>query len=108
MTRLTGGRGSLGDAIAASMRLLGWLSVNLLAAGGTLLLFGFAIGSFTLPGMMLQLANLADRYAAADAARRGGFDLAVIEGGALIFAIMCLLRRGSLFRICTHGRNADV
>jgi len=101
-------RSGWGAAIAASMYFLGWVAVNVLTAAGTLLLLGFAIGSFTLPGMLLQLANLADRYAAADAVRRGAFDLVVIKGAVLIFAIVCLLRRGSLFRIFTVERDDDV
>jgi hypothetical protein len=58
-----------------------------LAAAGVLALILFAIGDFSLPVTMAQLANLADRYVAANAIRRDQFDQEVIIG---FFAILLL------------------
>lgn len=83
---------------AASLRLAGWLAVNALAAAGIVALIFFALGSFSLPLTMAQLANLADRYIAASSARQGQFDHIVAYAFALAFVVVAFFRRAGLAR----------
>jgi hypothetical protein len=92
-----------GAIAAATLRLSGWLTVNVLAAAGVVALVLFAIGSFSLPQTMIQLANLADRYVAADAARRGQFDHIVLFGLAAAFGACAFFRRAGLARAFETG-----
>ncbi len=94
-----------GALAAAALRLSGWLAVNVLAAGGAVALVLFAIGSFSLPQTMVQLANLADRYVAADGARRGQFDHIVLFGFAAAFGACAFFRRAGLARAFETGGN---
>ena len=54
------------------------------------------LGGFTLDGLMLQLDNLASRFVAADASRRGQF--AAISFGVMLtgFVLIAFFRRASL------------
>jgi hypothetical protein len=84
-----------GLAFVIGLRLAGWMAVNALAAAGTIAVIVFVIGSFSLPLTMAQLANLADRYVAADAARQGQFNHIVTSGfGIALFAISFFRRAG--------------
>ena len=88
-----------GQAVVIGFRLLGWTAVTVLVVGG-IFVVGFAmLGNFTADGFFLQLANLADRYAMADAARRAAFhgDLSLVAGFAL--SATMFFRRGSLGRV---------
>jgi hypothetical protein len=81
--------------LAACLRLSGWIAVNALCAMGCIALVFFAIGSFSIAGTMLQLANLATRYVSADPGRRGEFNTIVIVGLALFFVATAFFRRAS-------------
>lgn len=87
-----------GAVAACALRLTGWFTVNVLAAAGVLALILFAIGDFSLPVTMAQLANLADRYVAATAIRRDRFDQEVIIGFFAILLAVAFFRRGGFAR----------
>ncbi len=87
-----------GAIAAAALRLSGWLAVNTLAAAGLVALVFFAIGSFSLPLTMAQLANLADRYVAASSARQEQFDHIVTYGFALALVAVSFFRRAGFSR----------
>jgi hypothetical protein len=84
--------------VVASAQISGWLALNALAAAGVIAMIAFAIGSFSLPLTMLQLANLADRYVAANIARRDQFDQIVLIGFLAAFLLISVFRLGSLVR----------
>ncbi|KUR75343.1 hypothetical protein [Novosphingobium sp. Fuku2-ISO-50] len=81
-----------------TVRLTGWLTVNALAAAGIIAVIAFAIGSFSLPLTMAQLANLADRYVAANAARQGQFNQIMTCGFAAAFLGVSFFRRAGFAR----------
>lgn len=87
-----------GAVTACGLRLMGWFAVNALAAAGVMALILFAIGDFSLPVTMAQLANLADRYVAATAIRRDRFDQEVIIGFFAILMAVAFFRRGGFAR----------
>ncbi|MDE1918305.1 MAG: hypothetical protein KGJ57_20505 [Sphingomonadales bacterium] len=87
-----------GAVAACALRLTGWFAVNVLAAAGVLALVLFAIGDFSLPLTMAQLANLADRYVAATTIRRDRFDQEVIIGFFAILLLIAFFRRGGFAR----------
>jgi hypothetical protein len=87
-----------GAMAACALRLAGWLAVNFLAAAGILALFFYAIGGFSLPMTMEQLANLADRYVAANDLRRDQFDHIVIFGFLAFALLIAFFRRAGLAR----------
>ena len=87
-----------GAVAACGLRLTGWFAVNALAAAGVVALILFTIGGFSLPLTMEQLANLADRYVAANAARRDQFDQIVILGFFAILLLIAFFRRGGFAR----------
>lgn len=87
-----------GAVAAASLRLAGWLAVNALAAAGIVALIIFALGSFSLPLTMAQLANLADRYIVASSARQGQFDHIVAYAFAAAFVAVAFFRRAGFAR----------
>lgn len=87
-----------GAVTACGLRLMGWFAVNVLAAAGVIALILFAIGDFSLPVTMAQLANLADRYVAANAIRRDQFDSQVIIGFFAILLLVAFFRRGGFAR----------
>jgi len=84
------------DALLVGLRLAGWLATSVMATLGVATLFFVLLGSFTLPGTMLQLDNLASRYLEADAARRAQFHaiICVVLGSS--FALISFFRRASL------------
>jgi hypothetical protein len=87
-----------GAIAAAALRITGWLAVNALAAAGIVALAMFALGSFSLPLTMAQLANLADRYIVASSARQEQFDHIVAYLFALAFVVVAFFRRAGLAR----------
>ena len=84
-----------GAVTACGLRLMGWFAVNVLAAAGVMALILFAIGDFSLPITMAQLANLADRYVAANAIRRDQFDQEVLIA---ILLLVAFFRRSGFAR----------
>jgi len=95
-----------GAVFVASVRLTGWLAVNALAAAGIITAIAFAIGSFSLPLTMAQLANLADRYVAANAARQGQFNHIVICGFAAAMLGVSFFRRAGFARALGSADHA--
>ncbi len=84
------------DALFVALRLAGWGTTTLLAALGTGLLVFLALGGFTFSGLVMQLGNLAYRFSAADAARRGEFEAIVLAIFVIVVALTALFRRASL------------
>lgn len=84
------------DLLVIALRLSGWLATSALATLGIATLFFLVLGGFTLDGLMLQLDNLASRFVAADASRRGQF--AAISFGVMLtgFVLIAFFRRASL------------
>ena len=84
------------DLLVIALRLSGWLATSALATLGIATLFFLVLGGFTLDGLMLQLDNLASRFVAADAARRGQF--AAISFGVMLtgFVLIAFFLRASL------------
>lgn len=91
--------------LAVSLRLLGWVAVNVLCALGCLLIVFLAIGGFTLGGTMHQLANLSTRYVAADVGRQSEFHTILLVGGALFFCATAFFRRASLARALVESKG---
>jgi len=90
----------------AAIHLAGWLAINALAAAGIIAAIVFAIGGFSLPLTMAQLANLADRYVAANAARQGQFNHIVIWGFATAMLGVSFFRRAGFARALGSADNA--
>lgn len=84
------------DALFVALRLAGWGATTLLAALGMGLLVFLALGGFTFAGLVMQLGNLASRFSAADAARRGEFEAIVLAIFVIVVALTCFFRRASL------------
>ena len=84
------------DTLFVALRLAGWGATTLLAALGTGLLVFVALGSFTFAGLMLQLGNLASRFAAAGPARQSEFEALVLAIFATVVALTAFFRRASL------------
>jgi hypothetical protein len=78
-----------------------------LAAAGVMALILFAIGDFSLPITMAQLANLADRYVAANAIRRDQFDQEVIIGFFAILLLVAFFRRSGFARAFEDKDTSD-
>jgi len=78
------------------LRALGFVASTLLLSWGCFVLLFLALGGFSLDGMMAQLANLADRYVHADAARVASFKTIVLVAQALLAAAIIVLRRHHL------------
>ena len=95
----------LGRAVEAGFRLAGWTAVTMLAVAGLLVVAFAMLGNFTFEGFFLQLGNLADRYAAADLARRSSF-LAELRWASLVLLVgTAFFRRGSLARIFVDSKE---
>ena len=95
----------LGRSVEAGFRLAGWTAITMLAVAG-LFVLGFAmLGNFTFEGFFLQLANLADRYAAADLARRSSFLAELRWVGLFLLVGTAFFRRGSLARIFVDSKE---
>lgn len=97
---------SVGSWLAVGLRLVGWMAVNVLCSFGVLAIAAFAIGSFSLPGTMLQLSNLSNRFVAADPGRQGQFAGLVISALVLALCIIGFFRRGSAFAALRSEKGA--
>ena len=84
------------DLCYFALRLSGWLAVTLLATGGLYVLFFMALGNMTADGFFAQLANLANRFGAAEPARQSLFvgQLGIVT--FVLFAIVAAARFRSL------------
>ena len=82
------------DLLVIALRLSGWLATSALATLGIATLFFLVLGGFTLDGLMLQLDNLASRFVAADASRRGQF-AAISFGVELTGVVLIALVRSA-------------
>lgn len=91
-----GFRPDLGRAIEVGFRLLGWSAVTLLAAAGVFVVAFAMLGNFSVEGFFLQLANLADRYGAADTPRRLAFQGELRFVAAILLLTITFFRRASL------------
>lgn len=96
------GRGGL----AVLLRVVGWISVNVLCSFGSLSLLLFAIGSFTFDGTMLQLSNLSSRFVAADVGRQSQFAGLVLATLAISFFVIGFFRRGSAIAALRSEKGA--
>ncbi|MGE4404360.1 hypothetical protein [Pseudomonas sp.] len=85
--------------LAMSLRLSGWLAVNLLVSFGVVGLVAFTIGSFSIAGMMHHLANLASRYIVAGADRQHQFDMILLWSVSGAFCASGFFRRHSLMQV---------
>lgn len=87
---------------ANGLRLTGWLAVNALVALGLIAGLAWALGTFTLGGTMLQLANLAAHFVAAPPKRQAGFAHLLLAAWATGFAATGFFRRGTLLAGLEH------
>lgn len=94
-------------ALATVLRLLGWISINILVAFGVVLAVAFELGNFTIVGTMHHLANLSTRYVEASAARQHQFDVLLMGSMAGAFCLSGYFRRASLRRLLSK-EFADV
>lgn len=99
MSRLQSAPALVRGGLADSLRLTGWVAVNALVAMGGLIVAAFTLGSFSIAGTMHQLANLSDRYVAADVARQSQFDALLLVTLAIFFTSACFFRRHSAIRL---------
>lgn len=83
-------------ALATGLRLLGWVSLNVLVAFGVVLVVAFELGGFTIVGTMHHLANLSSRYIVASAVRQHQFDALLAGAMAGAFCLSGYFRRHSL------------
>jgi len=98
-TSLTIARG----ALASMLRLMGWFCVNALVALGGLIVAAYTLGGFSMTGTMRQLANLSDRYVAADLSRQSQFNGLLCGALVIFFAATCFFRRQSAIRVLYEG-----
>ena len=93
----------VGHAIAVGFRLLGWSAVTVLVVAGLFVVALAAFGNFTLEGFFLHVANLAERYNSADAARRLSFQHTLLIVTLIALGMITLFRRASLARVFVGG-----
>jgi hypothetical protein len=89
-------RAELPTALPIGLHLAGFAGAILLMTWGVFALFFLALGGFSLDGLMHQLANLANRYVAADAARREAFRQVLAAAHLVVAAVLVALRRRHL------------
>ncbi|QNE07773.1 hypothetical protein [Croceicoccus marinus] len=87
------------DLCYVLLRVSGWLVVSLLATLGLYVLFFMALGNMSAEGFFAQLANLGDRFVAADLTRRSSFMSLVGTVSAILFFTVCAARLRSLLAI---------
>ena len=87
------------DACYVALRVTGWLAVTSLAAMGIYVLFFLALGNISAKGFFAQLANLGNRFTAADALRRESFLSLVGTVSTVLFLIVATARFRSLLAI---------
>ncbi len=98
-TKLTGSPivKSSQSALYTALCLTGWFVTTLLSTLGLYVVFFILIGSFSLEGTLLQLDNMASRYAEADELRRTQFHQILAIVFAIAFAVVAHSRRGDFF-----------
>ena len=87
------------DLCYVALRLSGWLAVSLLTTLGLFVLFFMALGNMSAEGFFAQLANLGERFVAADLARRSSFMSLVTTVSAILFLAVGMTRLRSLLAI---------
>ncbi len=87
------------DLCYVALRLSGWLAVSLLTTLGLYVLFFMALGNMSAEGFFAQLANLGDRFVAADPTRRSSFMSLVTTVSAILFLAVSIARLRSLLAI---------
>ena len=87
------------DLCYIALRVSGWLVVSLLATLGLYVLFFMALGNMSAEGFFAQLANLGDRFGAADPARRGSFMSLLTTVSAALFILVSAARLRSLLAV---------
>ena len=87
------------DSCYLLLRLSGWLAVSTLATLGFYVMFFLLLGNLTAEGFFAQLANIANRFGAADAERRAAFigQVSIISG--LLFLFVAAARSHSLINL---------
>ena len=96
-----------GSFVAIALRCSGWVLVNLLCAFGVLAVLAFAIGSFSLAGTMLQLANLSTRFVAADGSRQSQFGGLMAAVFIVSFCLIGFFRRKSAVAALRSEKGAN-
>ena len=91
------------DICYVGLRGLGWFAVTGLATLGLYVLFFMALGNMTAEGFFAQLANLGDRFTAADAMRRGSFMALLGTICAVLFLMVAAARFRSLLAIFANS-----
>lgn len=89
-----------------ALKMLGWAAVSLACVVALNVLFFVMLGNFTIEGLLYQLDNFGSRYLAADADRRAEFGHTWLAANMLLFALVCLFRRHSLFITSTIAKEA--
>lgn len=89
-------------ALATTLRLMGWMSINILVAFGAMLVAAFVLGNFTIVGTMRHLANLSSRYIVASAERQHQFDVLLMGSMTAAFCLSGYFRRHSLRQLLTR------
>ncbi|MEP3145534.1 hypothetical protein [Qipengyuania citrea] len=103
-------RAAIGKAGAnlcyVALRLSGWLTVTTLTTLGLYVLFFMALGNMSAAGFFAQLANLGDRFVAADVVRQSSFLSLVTTVSAVLFLAVSLARLRSLLAIFSLSASA--
>ena len=94
------------DCCYVALRGSGWFAVTGLTTLGLYVLFFMALGNMTAEGFFAQLANLGDRFVAADALRRGSFLSLVGTVSAVLFLLVAAARFRSLLSIFANSDPA--
>ena len=100
------GRQLLADACYVILRATGWMTVTALTAMGLYVLFFLALGDMSAEGFFAQLANLGNRFTAADALRRASFLSLVGTVSTVLFAAVAAARFRSLMAIFVTPASA--
>lgn len=102
LQRAARARIDVGLGIEIGFRLMGWAAVTALVVAGLFVAAFAMLGNFSLEGFFMQVANLADRYGAADGARRAAFHKQLWSIALILFVMVMFFRRGSLARTCIN------
>ena len=94
------------DLCYLALRLAGWLAVTVLTTLGLYVLFFMALGNMSAEGFFAQLANLGDRFVAADAIRRSSFVSLLATLSAALFLLVSAARLRSLLAIFSFSDPA--
>ena len=94
------------NACYLALRLTGWLAVTGLATLGLFVVFFLLLGDMGADGFFAQLANLANRYGAAEPARQASFLDLVGTVAAILFAGVAAARWRSLAALLSPSSYA--